>query len=197
MVRSLQQANSLRGSERYRGIGSTVRSLIDAAVSGMIEDELSSKSDPQQTVAATAHDASRAKGGKCPATRFLYVFHDPTLGLELPPLGIPSQITPPTPEERVWADRRGEGDWAASVTRWPIQGAFTGVHDEARLSAFRFYDVEWFGNEVNVRHAISKRRGTDGAHKWEWHVEAAEVSEIVTPHRAATESVMSDAGAGI
>jgi len=28
----------------------------------------------------------------------------------------------------------------------------------------------WFGNEVNVRHAISKRRGTDGAHKWEWHV---------------------------
>ena len=34
----------------------------------------------------------------------------------------------------------------------------------------RFNDIEWFGNEVNVRHAISKRRDTDGAHKWEWHV---------------------------
>jgi excisionase family DNA binding protein len=30
--------------------------------------------------------------------------------------------------------------------------------------------VEAACNEVNVRHAISKRRGTDGSHKWEWHV---------------------------
>jgi integrase len=46
-------------------------------------------------------------------------------------------------------------------------GAFTGVRRNEALG-LRFNDIEWFGNEVNVRHAISKRRGTDGAHKWEW-----------------------------
>jgi hypothetical protein len=34
--------------------------------------------------------------------------------------------------------------------------------------ALRFDDIEWFANEVNVRHAISKRRRKDGGHKWEW-----------------------------
>jgi len=40
-------------------------------------------------------------------------------------------------------------------------GAFTGLRRNEALG-LRFNDIEWFGNEVNVRHAISKRRGTDG-----------------------------------
>ena len=32
----------------------------------------------------------------------------------------------------------------------------------------QFADVDWFNRELRVRHAISKRKGTDGAHKWQW-----------------------------
>ena len=42
---------------------------IDAAVSGMIEDELSSKTI-HNTVDTAAHDASRQKGTQRPTTRF-------------------------------------------------------------------------------------------------------------------------------
>ena len=40
-----------------------------------------------------------------------------------------------------------------------------------------------------MRHAISKRRGTDGAHKWEWHVVPPK-SRKSSRRIAATESVM-------
>jgi hypothetical protein len=53
----------------------------------------------------------------------------------------------------------------------------------------RFNDVEWFSNEVNVHHAISKRRGTDGAHKWEWHVGPPKSRKSLR-RIAAAESVM-------
>ena len=47
-------------------------------------------------------------------------FHDPTLGLELPPLES-RQITPPTPEE-VWAPIGAAKELGGlSVTRWPIR----------------------------------------------------------------------------
>jgi len=67
-------------------------------------------------------------------------------------------------------------------------GAFTGVRRNEGLG-LRFNDIEWFGNEVNVRHAISKRRGTDGAHKWEWHVGPPKSRKSLR-RIAATESVM-------
>jgi hypothetical protein len=67
-------------------------------------------------------------------------------------------------------------------------GAFTGVRRNEALG-LRFNDIEWFGNEVNVRHAISKRRGTDGAHKWEWHVGPPKSRKSLR-RIAATESVM-------
>ncbi|HXS94700.1 MAG TPA: hypothetical protein VN736_08850 [Candidatus Limnocylindrales bacterium] len=35
--------------------------------------------------------------------------------------------------------------------------------------SLRWNDVEWFGKGINVHHAIWKRRGRDGAQKWEWH----------------------------
>jgi len=55
--------------------------------------------------------------------------------------------------------------------------------------ALRFDEIEWFGSEVHVQHAISKRRGRDGAHKWEWHVGPPK-SKRSQRHISATEKVM-------
>src|SRR5258708_1288317 len=68
---------------------------IDAAVSGMIEDELSSKTQRRD---ATLHNSRRQER---PKRRRGMALLDPTLGLELPPLES-RQVTPPTPEQ-VWA----------------------------------------------------------------------------------------------
>jgi hypothetical protein len=79
-----------------------------------------------------------------------------------------SAITPPTPEQT----------WKLINVAKPIGGlgypltylgAFTGIRRNEAL-ALCFDDIEWFANEVNVRHAISKRRLKEGAQKWEWHV---------------------------
>ena len=67
-------------------------------------------------------------------------------------------------------------------------GAFTGVRRNEAL-ALRFDDIEWFSNEVSVRHAISKRRRKDGGHKWEWHVGPPK-SRRSARRISATESVM-------
>jgi integrase len=108
------------------------------------------------------------------------------LGLELPPLES-RQIPPPTPEQ-VWAligVAKQLGGLGCALT---YMGAFTGVRRNEALG-LRFNDIEWFGNEVNVRHAISKRRGTDGAHKWKWHVGPPKSRKSLR-RIAATESVM-------
>ena len=36
------------------------------------------------------------------------------------------------------------------------------------LLALRFSAVDWFAKELRIRRSVSKARGTDGAHKWEW-----------------------------
>jgi integrase len=156
---------------------------IDAAVSGMIEDELSSKTI-HNTVTLLRTMLAGKRGPS--ALRRGFAFHDPTMGLELPPLES-RQITPPTPE-RVWAligSAKGLGGLGYALA---YTGAFTGVRRNEALG-LRFNDIEWFGNEVNVRHAISKRRGTDGAHKWEWHVGPPKSRKSLR-RIAATESVM-------
>jgi integrase len=156
---------------------------IEAAVSAMIEDELSSK---------TIHNAvtllrTMLAGKKGPsAARRGLRFTDPTLGLELPRLD-DSRITPPTPQQ-VWAlinAAKGMGGIGYAIT---YLGAFTGLRRNEAL-ALRFDDVDWFGHELNVRHAISKRRGRDGAHKWEWHVGPPK-SKKSCRKIALTESVM-------
>ena len=156
---------------------------IDAAVSGMIEDELSSKTI-HNTVTLLRTMLAGKRGPS--AVRRGVAFHDPTLGLELPPLES-RQITPPTPEQ-VWALIGAAKELGGLSYALAYTGAFTGVRRNEAL-ALRFNDIEWFGNEVNVRHAISKRRGTDGAHKWEWHVGPPK-SRKSSRRIAATESVM-------
>lgn len=113
-------------------------------------------------------------------------FRDSTLGIELPPLQS-RQIVPPTPEQT----------WKLINTAKEIGGlgypltylaAFTGVRRNEAL-ALRFDDIEWFTNEVNVRHAISKRRRKDGGQKWEWHIGPPKSRKSVR-RIAATESVM-------
>jgi integrase len=55
--------------------------------------------------------------------------------------------------------------------------------------ALRFADIEWFAHELRVRHAISKQRSRDGAHKWEWRLGPPKSAKSVR-RIAATESVM-------
>ena len=156
---------------------------VDAAVSGMIEDELSSKTI-HNTVTLLRTMLAGKRGPS--AVRRGFAFHDPTMGLELPPLES-RQITPPTPEQ-VWALIGAAKELGGLSYALAYTGAFTGVRRNEALG-LRFNDIEWFGNEVNVRHAISKRRGTDGAHKWEWHVGPPK-SRKSSRRIAATESVM-------
>jgi integrase len=156
---------------------------VDAAVSGMIEDELSSK---------TIHNAvtllrTILAGRKGPsAIRRGLAFQDPTLGLELPPLES-RQITPPNPEQ-VWALINAAKELGGIGYPITYIGAFNGVRRNEALG-LRFEDIEWFSNEVSVRHAISKRRGRDGAHKWEWYLGPPKSRKSLR-RVAATDSVM-------
>jgi integrase len=156
---------------------------IDAAVSGMIDDELSSK---------TIHNAvtllrTMLAGRKGPSAILRgLAFQDPTLGLELPPLES-RQITPPSPEQ-VWTLINAAKELGGFGYPLTYIGAFTGVRRNEALG-LRCEDIEWFANEVHVRHAISKRRGRDGAHKWEWHLGPPKSRKSVR-RIAATDSVM-------
>ena len=157
--------------------------LSDTAVSGMIEDELSSKSIRNAVILLRTMLVGR-KGPS--AIRLRLISQDPTLGLELPPLES-KQITPPTPEQ-TWTLINAAKDMGG--TGYPITylGAFCGLRRNEVLGLY-LNDIEWFANEVHVRHAISKGRGSDGAHKWEWHTGPPKSRKSVR-RVAATESVM-------
>jgi integrase len=137
---------------------------IDAAVSGMIEDELFPKTIRNAVTLLRGMLIGKKAGS---AARRGLMIHDPTLGIELPPLD-QREIVPPTPEQ-VWTlinSAKAIGGIGYPAT---YIGGFTGVRRNEALG-LRFCDVKWFDNELRVEHAISKRRGTDGAHKWEWHL---------------------------
>ena len=156
---------------------------VDAAVSGMIEDELASK---------TIHNAvkllrSMLAGRNGPsAFRRGLAFADPALGVKLPPLQT-RQIVPPTPEQ-TWAliDAAKE----IGGVGYPITylGAFCGMR-RSEVLGLRFPAVRWFDNEVHVQCAISKRLCQDGVHKWEWYLGPPKTRKSLRGI-AATESVM-------
>jgi integrase len=169
-------------------LGSLVVSILrfdhlESAVSGMIEDELSSK---------TIHNAvtllrTMLAGKKGPsATRRGLILTDPTLGLELPPLES-RQVIPPSPEE-VWKLIHVAQDLGAAGYPLTYIGAFTGLRRNEAL-ALKFSNILWFDNEVFVGHAISKRKMADGSRKWEWHVGPPKSKKSVR-RIAATDSVM-------
>ena len=124
------------------------------------------------------------KGGS--ALRLGYIGHDPTIGMELPEQ-IKPEIVPPT-KDRVWAlisaarELGGMGYGAAFL------GSHTGVRRN-ELLALRFSDVDWFAKELRIRRAVSKARGTDGAHKWEWR-EGPPKSKRSTRRIGLTESAL-------
>jgi integrase len=156
---------------------------VEAAVSGMIEEELSPKTIHNGVTLLRTMLAGR-KGPS--ALRRGLIFADPTLGLELPPLES-RQVIPPTPEQ-VW-DLINAAKKLGGIG-YPLTyiGAFTGLRRNEAL-ALRFTDILWFDNEVFVRYAISKQKGQDGAHKWEWHVGPPKSRKSVR-RISATESVM-------
>lgn len=156
---------------------------IDACVSGMIEDELAPK---------TIHNAvtllrTMLAGRKGPsAIRLGLRFSDPTLGIELPPLDA-RQIIPPTPEQ-VWALVNASKEIGGIGYPITYIGAFCGFRRNEAL-ALQFLDIGWFANELRVRHAISKQRSRDGAHKWEWRLGPPKSPKSIR-RIAATASVM-------
>jgi integrase len=137
---------------------------LQQAVSGMIEDELSAKTIHN---AATLLRTMLAGSSGASAQRRGWIGADPTLGLELPALET-KEIIPPSPEQawKLIEAAREIGGISYGLT---FLGAFTGLRRNEVL-AVQFGDVDWFNRELRVQHAISKRKGTDGAHKWEWWV---------------------------
>jgi integrase len=156
---------------------------IEAVVSGMLEDELSSKTIHNAATLLRTMLAGRTGPS---AVRHGLMFGDPTLGLELPPLET-RQIIPPTPE-RIWILINIAKEIGGIGYPLTYVGAFTGVRRNEALS-LQLSDVEWFANEIHVRHAISKQRNRDGAHKWEWQVGPPKSRKSVR-RIGATESVM-------
>jgi integrase len=156
---------------------------IDAAVSGMVEDELAPK---------TIHNAvmllrNMLAGRKGPsAFRRGLAFADHTLGVKLPPLEY-RQIVPPAPEQ-VWKLINAAREIGG--VGYPIMylGAFCGLR-RAEVLALRFFSVRWFDNEIRVQYALSKRRSQDGIHKWEWYLGPPKTRKSLRGI-AATESVM-------
>jgi integrase len=156
---------------------------IDAAISGMIEDELSPK---------TIHNAvtllrTMLAGRKGPsALRRGLTFQDPTRGLELPALDS-RRAKPPDPEE-TWRLINAAKDIGGVGYPLTYLAAFCGVRRNEGLG-LRFENIRWFDGEIRVQHAISKRRGSDGAHKWEWCLGPPKSRKSVRGI-SATESVM-------
>ncbi|HEV8041705.1 MAG TPA: tyrosine-type recombinase/integrase [Bryobacteraceae bacterium] len=148
----------------YR-IGDLQLGHIQQLVSVIIEDDELSVKYLHNTVTLLRTMLVGRKGAS--AMRLGYIDHDPTLGLELPPLAT-REIVPPT-QEGVWKlinSARAIGGVGYPMT---FLGAFTGWRRNEALAS-KFTDIDWFNHELRIRSAISKERSTDGAHKWEWVV---------------------------
>jgi integrase len=135
---------------------------IETLVAEMIEAELSNKHVHN---AATLLRTMLVGRNGASAMRLGYISHDPTLGLELPPIET-REVIPPTQEE-VWKLINVAKEIGGVGYPLTFLGAFTGLRRNEALGV-RFTDVDWFNHEVRVRNAISKEKGTDGAHKWKW-----------------------------
>jgi integrase len=156
---------------------------IDAAVSGMLEDELASKTIHNAVMLLRNMLAGRSGPS---AFRRGLAFADPTLGVKLPPLEY-RQIVPPTPEQ-TWALIKAAKEIGGVGYPITYLGAFCGMRRSEALG-LRFLDVRWFDNEIRIQYAVSKRRCQDGIHKWEWYLGPPKSRKSLRGI-SATESVM-------
>jgi integrase len=138
-------------------------SHFQGMVSGMLEDGLSAKTI--HNVVTLLRSMLAGPKGSASAVRLGYLKQDPTAGLELPRLES-NEIIPPTPEQ-VWGLIDAAQEIGGVGYGLTFIGALTGMRRNEVL-AVRFSDVDWFNSELRVKTAVSKRRATDGAHKWEW-----------------------------
>src|ERR1035437_3960794 len=109
------------------------------------------------------------KGGS--AIKRGYIRHDPTKGVELPPI-VHRNIQPPT-RKQVWklidtAQVLAKTSKAAQVGHPVIYvDAFTGLRRGEGL-ALCFADIDWFASEIVVSKAVLRVKANDGVHKWAW-----------------------------
>ena len=134
---------------------------IDAAVSGMIEDELASKTIRNAVMLLRNMLASR-KGPS--AFRRGLAFADSTLG-KVAATCIPADCSARA-VGNMDLDQGFEGDRRRRLPTH-VPGRFL-WNAAKRGLGLRFLDVRWFDNEIRIQHAISKRRCQNGMHKWEW-----------------------------
>jgi integrase len=157
---------------------------VDALVGEMIEDELEPKTIRNVVVLLRTMLAGRKT--RSSAIQQGLIAFDPTTGVELPQVDT-REVTPPTPES-AWKLINAAKEIGGIGYPLAYLAAFTGVRRGEAL-ALRFSDIRWFDKEVHVQRAISKHRGRDGAHKWEWR-EGPPKSKKSVRRIAATESVM-------
>ena len=111
------------------------------------------------------------KGGS--AIKRGYIRHDPTKGVELPPI-VHRNIQPPTPEQ-VWklidtAQALSTTSKSAQVGHPTIYvDTFSGLR-RGEILALWYADIDWFAREIVVSKAVSKVKADDGVHKWSWEL---------------------------
>jgi integrase len=96
-----------------------------------------------------------------------YIHHDPTRGMELPPLQ-PRSIVPPT-QEFVWKLINVASFLGQNADAMVHLGAFTGLR-RGELLALHFTDIDWTNKEIIVNKAVSRFPAGDGVHRWKWKI---------------------------
>lgn len=139
---------------------------VDAAVSGMIADELASKTIHNAVMLLRNILAGRSGPS---AFRRGMAFADPTLGVKLPPLEY-RQIVPPTPEQ-TWALINAAKEIGGVGYPITYLGAFCGMRRSEALG-LRFADIRWFDSEIRIQYAISKRRNRSAPLRKCWTIRA-------------------------
>jgi integrase len=96
-----------------------------------------------------------------------YIRHDPTQGLELPPME-DRTIVPPT-HDLVWKLINVATFFGQNADVMVHLGAFTGLR-RGELLALQFTDIDWSNKEVIVTKALTRVLAKDGVHRWRWEI---------------------------
>jgi integrase len=105
--------------------------------------------------------------GKAAAPKQGFIHHDPTQGIELPPLETQA-IVPPT-QDHVWKLINLASFLGQHMDAMVHLGAFAGLR-RGELLALHFADIDWTNREIIVSKAVSRFHATDDAHRWQWRI---------------------------